>query len=88
MLDLIHEAWAAPNMPRPSVYSCNAAIAACARVGRLQEAMTLFKDMVRSPCSPTAAVTLYLPWQKFAPPSCTLALINEAIDGSTSCIIY
>lgn len=53
MLDLIGEAWNAPDLPRPSIYACNAAIAACARVGRLEEAMALYKDMVR-PIFPSA----------------------------------
>lgn len=46
MLKLIEDAWNAPDLPRPSIYACNAAIAACARVGRLEEAMALYKDMV------------------------------------------
>lgn len=47
MLDLIREAWNAPDLPRPSIYASNAAIAACARVGRMQEALDLYRDMVR-----------------------------------------
>ncbi|BDA45785.1 probable pentatricopeptide repeat-containing protein At1g63330 at C-terminar half [Coccomyxa sp. Obi] len=47
MLDLIREAWNAPDLPRPSIYASNAAIAACARVGRMQEALDLYRDMER-----------------------------------------
>ena len=32
---------------RPSAIACDAAVAACARVGRLDEAMAVFEDMVR-----------------------------------------
>ena len=46
MLDLIRDAWSAPDLPRPSIYASNAAIAACARVGRMEEALDLHKDMV------------------------------------------
>ncbi len=48
MLDLIRDAWNTPDLPRPSIYASNAAIAACARVGRMQEALDLYRDMVGS----------------------------------------
>ncbi|CAL8470633.1 g10175 [Coccomyxa elongata] len=47
MLDLVRDAWNAPDLPRPSIYASNAAIAACARVGRMQEALDLYRDMER-----------------------------------------
>jgi pentatricopeptide repeat protein len=49
MLELVRAAWTSEHLPRPGLYACNAAIAACARVGRLTEAMALYREMVRVP---------------------------------------
>ncbi len=46
MLQLLSDAWAGQAAQRPSIYACNAAVSACARTGRLDEALRLCSTMV------------------------------------------
>ena len=47
MLGLLEGAWAKQaGLPVPGAHACNAAIAACARVGRLNEALEVYANMV------------------------------------------
>lgn len=48
LLELLRDSWSGERgLPEPTTYACNAAIAACARVGRLNEALEVYADMVR-----------------------------------------
>lgn len=46
MLQLLADAWAGRAAQRPSIYACNSAVGACARAGRLDEALRLCSTMV------------------------------------------
>ena len=46
MLQLLAHAWAGQAAHRPSIYACNSAIGACARAGRLDDALRLCSAMV------------------------------------------
>ena len=48
MLQLLAGAWSGASPLRPSIYACNSAVGACARAGRLDEALRLCSAMVRS----------------------------------------
>ena len=47
MLQLLADAWSGATPLRPSIYACNSAVGACARAGRLDEALRLCSAMVR-----------------------------------------
>ena len=46
MLQVLAGAWAGRAARRPSIYACNSAIGACARAGRLDDALRVCSNMV------------------------------------------
>ena len=46
MLQLLADAWSCASPLRPSIYACNSGVGACARAGRLDEALRLCSAMV------------------------------------------